>query len=161
MGWWSTTILGGDDAMDAENEVLRVAGLVRTDGSDIMIAPHDDPGADDYYVWEDHPDRTKRALEAVPVARWKALFATHKDKDYRRVLQQVTALIHMQVGAALPDALAQAALHACQTEQLGWREPKARQARLEEFMRAIDRYDGTPVILAQESLGEAMAALHR
>ena len=154
MGWWSETIMGGDPPMDAELHILRLAQLVNKDGSD----PDSDSG--DFFLWEDHPERVKAALEAVPTARWDELFAAWvAERDDAQVAHQVTALMHMAVGAQLPAWIAEAAIAACATEEMIWNDAEARQAHLYELVAAIHCYDGTPTIMPRESLDEKVAKM--
>lgn len=143
MGWWSATIMGGDEPLDQQTNVLELIGLL-----------HDD---EDYPDWEDEPERTKAALEAVSMDAWRAFFE-QKDDFGRRVAQQVAAVMHMAVGAALPDALAQAAIGCSQQEDTRtWKDPEERRMYLDRFIAQVKAYDGTPTHIEEEGLFDVMA----
>lgn len=144
MGWWSATIMGGDEPWDQEANVLDLIGL-----------PVDD---DDQPHWEDTPERTRLALEAVPMDAWQAFFEK-KDALGKHVAHQVVVVMHMAVGARLPEFLAQAAIQCSQEEDTQtWRDPGKRRFYLDKFIEQIRRYDGTPTQIEQEGLLEVICS---
>ena len=148
MGWWSPTILGGDDPLDAEAGILTELGMDEDDER-----------------WEDQADRVRGLLNARAPDSWNAWLAScaRADARYGQVAAQVLALVHITVGATLPpDLKAKAidakAIDACEHENVStWRRPEQRRACLDAFSAQLHAYDGTPTAVLSEGLFDRLA----
>lgn len=126
MGWWSATILGGDDPLDMVADVAKMAGIEYAWEAD----------------WDDSPEVAKKALESLDVRRYlDYIHGSHAPG----IAAQVAVLMHCTVGARLPAELKTLGISACETEDCSsWNNPGERKARLQEFAAIVRNYDGTP-----------------
>lgn len=120
MGWWATTILGGDEPFDLLDDLTSLLGL----GDNRWFHPTDD---------------TKKAVESFGVDRYVEFINTSAPYS-SCVAAQVVALVHMGSGVRLPDVLCELAINACRNGHIGWDNPKARQAKLDEFAVIIKQH---------------------
>ena len=143
MGTWSTTIMGGDGPWDAEGDILEMIGFDNQDGD----RDH-----------EDHPAEVKSLLEKVSPAAWATFFKDGDCESYTADKIRVAVVLIMANGAALPPALAAAAIDTCAAENLAsWGNPEERKFHLDQFVQAIRSYRGIPTTLPSEGLMEKLA----
>jgi hypothetical protein len=138
MGSWSTTIMGSDDALDAQAQLYSMASI------------HDDSPT----------KQKKEALEGITSRQWMTYLDGKQDAEFLRIKLMATACMFMECGAHLPAPLALQAIHAARTEDiqaLGWRDKEGRKQQLALLVETIENYRETPTILPQEDLVDAWA----
>ena len=145
MGWWSPTIMGGDAPLDSECEILAFLGVDDVFEADDIAWDQDEAHA-----------RMAAAVKSKTPRDWLN-FLTEEDKE---ITAQVTALMIMQLGLPLHHEIAQMAIRACRNEDVsGWgSDAGERRAHLDQLVRAIELYDGTPQDLPHEDLFDVIFA---
>lgn len=155
MGWWSTTIMGGDQPMDdlydLNNLVMRATGTPQA---------HPDLDSGENYLHETSPEKFRDLLQKVSVQSLQDFINEGGNRDEMRIRAQVVAYLHMKVGATLPQSLRDIAITACQSEDLSvWKNKAARVANLSDFAEMVTAYDdSTPQVPEMQSLFGACAS---
>lgn len=142
MGNWSATIMGGDGPLDAQHDVLDLAGFDDNDGE---------------RSYDEHLPEVKDLLEKVPADAWEPFFKQGRHEDYSNDKRRVAAVLLMECGATIPPFVAQEALKACEESVRAWNDPAERTFYLQQFAETIKAYDGTPTTIPSEGLFEKMA----
>ncbi len=141
MGWWSETILGGDEPLDELGTISDIIGIENL-----------------YPIgrWkEDFRSGTRQALEKGMPAL--VAEAEKREQDcYATIYVQVLATVCMAAGATIPDRLLEMAREAGADDT--WAKTDSdRAACIENYLKALDDYrPGEPRVLAEEGLFEAM-----
>lgn len=140
MGWWSTTIMGGDSPLDYLSNIGGALGFGNEN------------------TWKRSVSRTCDILNRTPVKYFLDYYAQTGNDP---VCAQVIAHIHMAVGAPLAQELRDLAIAACENEDVStWREPLERKAHLTVFAEEVRSYDNkTPFETTEEGLFDAMHKL--
>lgn len=127
MGWWSATIMGGDEPSDALSNLARQLGLGNEN------------------TWNDNVATARGVLSEQPLPAKMAMLSA---ADAQGIAAQVMAYMHMAVGAKLEPILREAACLACRMEILdGWHDPEVRRTELTAFISMVTDYDDvTPVV---------------
>lgn len=135
MGWWSPTILGGDEPLD---DVLAFAR---------EFGGYDDEQWDD---WDSEPELMRQSLARSS----ESDVLTFIDNRDSASVAQVVALAYMSCGAILPVSIRERAICACSSEDVsGWSEPSVRRAHLNELQLMVQNYDDrTPQVPPEEGL---------
>ncbi len=143
MGAWSETIMGNDTNADAELDIADWAQLTM---GDCRIN------------WYEHPEENREKLSAITEDKWKSYLANTDDETTRHATAQAAAVMIMQVGATLPEAVKLLAIASCDAEELeNWSNPQKRKAYLDNFVATLTAYDNkTPTSLPEEGLFEVI-----
>jgi hypothetical protein len=143
MGWWSKDIMGGDSPLDAKDEIYGICGVDEFgDGDD------DNPGRE--IKREDIEAHLPEILEA---------FRKVKNNDYydeAAIYFQVLGVLMMKTGTPISPELKQEILDKSQTDSWA-KEDLERGEIVENFHVAIEKYDGTPIVIRSRGLFEAIS----
>ena len=150
MGWWSETILGGDEPLDTMYDIvtdfcgfteeLSSWGNKLNEPGIITIEISSEEDLPKGRVWDDDLPAIKKGLEHTPI---DSFFQFIGKKFTPRIAAECVAYAHMASGAAMPESIRELALIACESERyLTWGRPGARAAQIAHFHSMIWYYDG-------------------
>jgi hypothetical protein len=146
MGWWSDTIMGGDEPCDWVGFLCD--GWVEYDWD------RDD-------TWHGYPV-TKELIDANLGRIIENLKTCKVMGPGSPIGWQVLGVMIVEHGAQLPDEIQQSILQATKDmdpQEEGWCDPDERQRCLDNFYETIQNYRGEPVKVTDKGLFEALADL--
>ena len=138
MGWWSTTIMGGDDPLDGEGFIMDFIGVEFNYGE-----------GESY-----DPAKAKEGLEFQ-----QKEFLIEIDKHVKNgsfyesnyIYKQVLGVLLMRYGCIIQDEVKDEVIQAATKD--GWaQEDKERLGHINAFISAIESYTGNPTEVKQEGL---------
>jgi len=141
MGWWSKDIMGGDSPLDAKDEIYGICGV-------------DEFGDDG----ESGREITREDIEAHLPQILEA-FRKQENNDYydeAAIYFQVLGVLMMKTGTPISPELKQEILDNSQTDSWA-KEDLERGEIVENFHAAIEKYDGTPIVIRSKGLFEAIS----
>ena len=122
MGWWATTILGGDEAFDLLDDLATAVGLPDRGG------------------WQVPTENSRRLVESFGVKRYVS-FVSDVSPYNACVAAHVMGVLHLAQGVELPATLRDLVLQACVEPGNQWKDPLDRKRKLDEFARLVENYD--------------------
>lgn len=143
MGWWSATILGGDEPLDYMGDIVG------------MVCEKTVP----WNGWDSNLPALKDGLEGTDEQRFLDFIITAYTPA---IAAQCVAYAHMACGASLPPVLRTLASATCKVvKELSWEKPEERRAYLEQFLEMILNYDDkTPQRPPEEGLLDRLASFY-
>lgn len=140
MGWWSETVMGGDDPLDYEIGIYRIAGL----------------SSCDVHGGEKKPVEIKRMLKkALPT-----ILRRRGDAWDAEIRKQVVGVLVMRHGLSPRykdvKAAINLALEGAKEDEWATENP-TRQEYMNKFIKQLEAYDGTPQEPEYEGLFEKFA----
>ena len=132
MGWWSTSIMGGDSPLDFEDEFYGIAGV------------------------DKYPERgTRNELSKEVVEKnFDKFVSVVKKCDYEpEVGWQVLAVVALSAGIDIPVSAMAEMKHACMNDPWA-KENDSRKRSVESLLDALNNYNGTPIIITSKGLLE-------
>lgn len=149
MGWWSTTVMGGDSPLDAEGDLYDIIfeGSKYQDGCERMDA-------------EDEGELTKEAISKALLERLPELLERVRgpalDLDIHR---QVLGVMILKYGVPITDLTSEAielAIDGAKCDEWA-HEDEERAAHMEAFILQLNEYDGNLTEVKHEGLFEKLA----
>jgi hypothetical protein len=140
MGWWSTTIMGGDTPLDFEAVFYRLLGI-------------------EMYPKNSSKQKKipKAKLEKAQDKIVRKIKSMEKDGWDSEIGFQAMGVVMMEAGAKISDKNKKLILNAAKKDSWA-KEDKGRRKHINSFVLALQSYDGTePVIITSEGLFEAFA----
>lgn len=144
MGWWSKDIMGGDSPLDVEDAIYDICKVEKfpDEGDTGVITPK---------RFEKHWD------EIIKFVRGEE---NNSYYDEHAIAFQVLGVMMMRVGAPISDDLKKEIIAASQTDAWAY-DPEhgdeERKAIVDGFHKAIEAYDGTPIVIKSRGLFEVIA----
>tara|TARA_R110002126_G_scaffold150357_1_gene296543 strand:- start:456 stop:908 length:453 start_codon:yes stop_codon:yes gene_type:complete len=122
MGWWSTTIMGGDTPLDYQGELTDIiSGGYLTRRNDITAAQLEN--MDEVFV--------NGKIESLV-----------KYKDCRSIMYQVLMVMAMRVGAKISSKLKLLAISNIRNDE--WQfEDSSRKEAIDNLIQTLNQYDGS------------------
>jgi hypothetical protein len=141
MGWWSTTIMGGDTPLDYEDLIYDICGVEKwPEGLKNM-------GVIDKDLFE---MKLPRILEEYSTLK------NTRMTDHVAIAYQVLGAMMMERGFRMHDDLKKTILDASATDEWADQDDDRRK-NVDGFEEAIKKYDGTPIKLKSKGLFEVIA----
>jgi len=136
MGWWSTTIMGGDTPLDYQSDLTDIISGGYLTGNDITAAQLEN--MDEVFV--------NGKIESLV-----------KNKDDRSIMYQVLMVMAMRVGAKLSSKLKLLAISNIRNDE--WQfEDSERKEVIDNLIQTLNQYDGSiRVKVKSEGLFEVFA----
>ena len=136
MGWWSTTIMGGDTPLDYQGELTDIISGGYLTGNDITAAQLEN--MDEVFV--------NGKIESLV-----------KYKDCRSIMYQVLMVMAMRVGAKISSKLKLLAISNIRNDE--WQfEDSERKEVIDNLIQTLNQYDGSiRVKVKSEGLFEVFA----
>jgi len=132
MGWWSTSIMGGDSPLDFEDAFYDIAGVNKFPESGSM---------------------TKLNKESVE-KNFDKFVSVVKKCDYEpEVGWQVLAVTAIGAGAKIPVVAMAEMKQACVNDSWA-KEDNDRKKSVESLLDVLNEYNGTPTIITSKGLFE-------
>ena len=130
MGWWSPTILGGDEPLDDLHEILQITG-------------------DEKKYWKDDSGKLGFTRKSVEKNIDKMIL---KGKLDSQVWNQVVAVAVLVTGAKISDENRQILINDCEDLEIeSWTDPPKRQKHLDDLKTALKNHKaGQKTFLNQE-----------
>lgn len=138
MGWWSKDIMGGDSPLDAKDEIFGICGVEEFGDDEVRELTK-----------EDFEKNMPQILEFL---------REQENNDYydeKAIGFQVLGVLMMKAGAPISPELKQEILDNSQTDSWA-KEDMERGEIVENFHVAIEKYDGTPLVIRSRGLFEAI-----
>lgn len=168
MGWFSTTIMGGDTPMDF---ISVISDVLKPHVDWTVILDQDDIDNDYYNLYPLKQFRDNEAgRESVKHAIIKLDADTPEsfilsipylkelvndsgyDSDYANIFLQVACSLYMACGAPIPEALKEKTLEVVPNDEWA-QDDKERRARIKAFLHTLSEYDNeTPRFEQSEGL---------
>lgn len=150
MGWWSTTILGGDTPLDYLGNIAHVLGVPCT-YDDPKRYPKDVDAFHCYLFTQERlesPDATKK------------LIALYQRTGYlQEIMGQVIGTVYLWTGAKMPEKIKKLVLASAKADEWA-REDEERADHIYAFTKAVKMHKrGQRVELSEEGLFERMQKL--
>lgn len=121
MGWWSTTIMGGDTPLDYQSDLTDIISGGYLTGNDITAAQLEN--MDEVFV--------NGKIESLV-----------KNKDDRSIMYQVLVVMAMRVGAKLSSKLKLLAISNIRNDE--WQfEDSERKEVIDNLIQTLNQYDGS------------------
>ena len=121
MGWWSTTIMGGDTPLDYQSDLTDIISGGYLTGNDITAAQFEN--MDEVFV--------NGKIESLV-----------KNKDDRSIMYQVLMVMAMRVGAKLSSKLKLLAISNIRNDE--WQfEDSERKEVIDNLIQTLNQYDGS------------------
>mgnify|MGYP003666204452 FL=1 len=121
MGWWSTTIMGGDTPLDYQSDLTDIISGGYLTGNDITAAQFEN--MDEVFV--------NGKIESLV-----------KNKDDRSIMYQVLMEMAMRVGAKLSSKLKLLAISNIRNDE--WQfEDSERKEVIDNLIQTLNQYDGS------------------
>ena len=121
MGWWSTTIMGGDTPLDYQSDLTDIISGGYLTGNDITAAQFEN--MDEVFV--------NGKIESLV-----------KNKDDRSIMYQVLMVMAMRVGAKLSSKLKLLAISNIRNDE--WQfEDSERKEVIDTLIQTLNQYDGS------------------
>lgn len=121
MGWWSTTIMGGDTPLDYQSDLTDIISGGYLTGNDITAAQLEN--MDEVFV--------NGKIESLV-----------KNKDDRSIMYQVLMVMAMRVGAKLSSKLKLLAISNIRNDE--WQfEDSERKEVIDNLIQTLNQYDGS------------------
>lgn len=134
MGWWSTDILGGDGPLDFEDEFFEIAKVDKfPESGEIADIPK----------------------ETVEKCINEFVTVIEKDTYEPWIGWQVLAVTVMKVGAKVTDSIKNKMIEACDADEWA-QEDSDRKRACDGLKKALQQYDGTPIIIKSKGLFEVI-----
>jgi hypothetical protein len=140
MGWWSKDIMGGDSPLDVKDEIYGICEVNEFEGED------------------GHNDLSKEHF-AKNIDKILEFVRDQENNDYydeSAIAYQVLGVLMMKAGAPISPELKAEIIENSMTDT--WAEQDAdRREIVNGFHKALETYDGTPIIIRSRGLFEVMA----
>ena len=121
MGWWSTTIMGGDTPLDYQSDLTDIISGGYLTRNDITAAQLEN--MDEVFV--------NGKIESLV-----------KNKDDRSIMYQVLMVMAMRVGAKLSSKLKLLAISNIRNDE--WQfEDSSRKEAIDNLIQTLNQYDGS------------------
>jgi len=136
MGWWSTTIMGGDTPLDYQGDLTDIISGGYLTNNDITATQFEN--MDEVFV--------NGKIESLV-----------KYKDSRSIMYQVLMVMAMRVGAKISSKLKLLAISNIRNDEWQFEEPERKQA-IDNLIQTLNQYDGSVrVKVKSEGLFEVFA----
>ena len=136
MGWWSTTIMGGDTPLDYQGNLTDIISGGYLTNNDITAAQFEN--MDEVFV--------NGKIESLV-----------KCKDSRSIMYQVLMVMAMRVGAKISSKLKLLAISNIRNDEWQFEESERKQA-IDNLIQTLNQYDGSVrVKVKSEGLFEVFA----
>lgn len=145
MGWWSKDIMGGDSPLDFEDEIFGICAVTKF--------------PDDFNFDEDTPAELKKEdFERNLPAILEMLRKQENDDFYDEfaIGFQVLGVLMMKAGAPISDELKAEIRAASETDSWAKEDPERKEI-VDGFHKALEAYDGNPIIIKSRGLFEVIA----
>lgn len=135
MGWWSTSIMGGDTPLDFEDEFFGIC----------KVEKFPEEGGMASLTKEDIANHLDEMLEVV-----------HKWKSEQNIGYQVLAVTMLKAGAFISGDLRDFMMQACENDEWA-QESDERKVATDGLFNALASYDNEhPIIIKSQGLFEVM-----
>jgi hypothetical protein len=143
MGWWSATIMGGDEPLDIEGAVYKVCRIEKFSGIEVgKIVQNMIPK-------EVLKDKMGDILE-----RFKKM---EREGYERPILYQVLGTMIMEIGMEIDEELRTTIVDESLKDR--WAQlAEDRRIYVDNFVETLRKYDGTPTEIEYEGLMDKMAS---
>lgn len=121
MGWWSTTIMGGDTPLDYQGELTDIISGGYLTRNDITAAQFEN--MDEVFV--------NGKIESLV-----------KSKDDKSIMYQVLMVMAMRVGAKLSSKLKLLAISNIRNDEWQFEDSERKQA-IDNLIQTLNQYDGS------------------
>ena len=139
MGWWSTDIMGGDSPLDFEDEFYDIAAVTK---------------------FPESGGKTELSKEVVEKNFDKFVAAVKKCTYEPEIGWQVLAVVSLNAGIKIPVAAMAEMRQACVNDQWAKEEEKRRET-VDSLLSALNKYNGTPIIITSKGLFEVINDLNK
>ena len=133
MGWWSKDIMGGDSPLDFEDEIYEICGVDKFP--------------------EDHDGIIELSKSVIETNLVEILEMLPEDDE---IGFQVLGVLMMKSGAVMNDTLKALILFNSKHDEWA-KQDSERQEIIDSFCKAIESYDGTPIVITSKGLFEVIA----
>jgi len=135
MGWWSTSIMGGDTPLDFEDEFFHACNVEK----------FPEEGGKAELSKEDIANHLNEMLEYI-----------HKTGDDQNIGYQVLAVLMLKAGAFISGDLQDFMMQACENDEWS-QESDERKLATDGLINALASYDNEhPIIIKSKGLFEVM-----
>jgi hypothetical protein len=136
MGWWSTSIMGGDTPLDFEDDFFGIC----------KVEKFPEGGGMATLTKEDFTNHLDKMLECI-----------HKYKGEENIGYQVLAVLMLKAGAFISGDLRDFMMQACENDEWA-QENEERKVETDGLFNALASYDNEhPIIIKSKGLFEVMA----
>jgi hypothetical protein len=136
MGWWSTSIMGGDTPLDFEDDFFDIC----------KVEKFPEGGGMATLTKEDFTNHLDKMLECI-----------HKYKGEENIGYQVLAVLMLKAGAFISGDLRDFMMQACENDEWA-QENEERKVETDGLFNALASYDNEhPIIIKSKGLFEVMA----
>lgn len=151
MGWWSASILGGDEPLDYLGDLADICEVGNRDDED-----------EEFYKNLPPEERELRATlydyaftaEIVNNPKTRKAMIKYCQKAYTpEIAYQVLGVILMATGAKIPKSLKNKIINSAETDEWANNKDEERVSFMQSFIAALNNYtDGKPVFTTVEGL---------
>lgn len=154
MGWWSASILGGDEPLDCLGDLADICGVSYRDQEKTEIGKLSPEEQTRMATLYNYPF-TSAILNNSETRKKMEKYCT---KAYTpEIAYQVLGVILMATGAKIPKTLKNKIVHAAQNDEWALSKDEERISFIQSYIAALNNYtDGTPVSTTVEGLFQKM-----
>lgn len=148
MGWWSASILGGDEPLDYLGDLADICGVgSREEDTNKTLTPQEEQLASTLYSYE-------FTAEIVNNSDTRIAMLKYCDKAYdKNIAYQVLGVILMATGGTISDSLKKKIIKSAENDEWAGSKDEERISYIQSFIAAVTNYtDGVPVYTTTEGL---------